>query len=232
MASRPGEALAARPLHFIWILDCSGSMEAGGKIQALNNAIHESIPHMKAAASENANAQLLVRVVKFSAGAQWHLSQPTPVETFTWTDLTAGGETDMGKALRLVADALKMPPMPERALPPVLALVSDGQPTDDFGAGLKALNEQPWAKKAVRIAIAIGEDADYDILQRFIGNPEIKVLPANSPDKLTERIRWVSTQVVRAASAPPSQAKGPSSGGGTPIPVPTSTPGDVGDDVW
>jgi len=56
---------------------------------------------------------------------------------FEWTDLTADGVTDMGKALRLVADQLKIPPMTD-GLPPVLVLISDGQPTDDFNGGLKA----------------------------------------------------------------------------------------------
>jgi len=42
MDKRPGGGLAGRPLHFIWIADCSGSMRADGKIQALNNAIREA----------------------------------------------------------------------------------------------------------------------------------------------------------------------------------------------
>jgi Mg-chelatase subunit ChlD len=46
--------------------------------------------------------------------------------------------TDMGRALELVSDTLKTPPMPERALPPVLVLISDGQPTDAFETGLQA----------------------------------------------------------------------------------------------
>ena len=32
MGKRPGGELATRPLHFIWIADCSGSM-SGEKIQ-------------------------------------------------------------------------------------------------------------------------------------------------------------------------------------------------------
>ena len=43
MGKRPGGELAARPLHFIWIADCSGSMAVDGKIQSLNTAIREAI---------------------------------------------------------------------------------------------------------------------------------------------------------------------------------------------
>jgi uncharacterized protein YegL len=174
MNKRPGGELATRPLHFIWICDCSGSMRVDGKIQALNFAIREAIPEMRRVANDNPYADVQVRAIRFSSGAQWHISQPTPVDSFTWTDLAADGVTDMGRAFTMVAEQLQMPPMAERALPPVLVLVSDGQPTDDWAGGLKALMEQPWGKKSVRISIAIGEDADDEVLQKFIGHAEMK----------------------------------------------------------
>jgi hypothetical protein len=82
MSKRPGGELASRPLHFIWLADCSGSMGANGKIQSLNNAIREAIPHMQQVADDNPNANILVRAIKFSTGAQWHVSQPTPIAEF------------------------------------------------------------------------------------------------------------------------------------------------------
>lgn len=39
-----GGRMSTRPLHFVWIVDCSGSMSIEGKIQSLNNAVRESIP--------------------------------------------------------------------------------------------------------------------------------------------------------------------------------------------
>ena len=48
----PGGKMAARPLHFIWIADCSGSM-SGKKIQSLNTAIRNAIPEMKSVAQSN-----------------------------------------------------------------------------------------------------------------------------------------------------------------------------------
>jgi len=217
--------LATRPLHFVWLADCSGSMASDGKIQALNTAIREAVPHMQRVADENPNAHVLVRAAKFSSGAQWHIAEATPVADFKWSDLRADGHTDMGKALRLVAEQLKMPPMSERALPPVLVLVSDGQPTDQFDAGLQALMEQPWGKKAVRIAIAIGEDADLDVLQKFIGHPEIKPLQANNPEALVNYVKWVSTAVLQSASSPASQMSGAN---GTPSLLPTSQAAGAG----
>lgn len=76
-------------------------MRTDGKIQSLNNAIKEAIPQMQKSADENPNAQVFVRVVKFSDGAQWHVAQPTPVTEFRWADLRAGGLTDRGERSRL-----------------------------------------------------------------------------------------------------------------------------------
>ena len=225
--------MATRPLHFIWITDCSGSMSVDGKMQALNNAIRETIPHMKGVADENPNADVLIRAIKFSSGAQWHISQPTKVEDFIWNDLSADGVTDLGKALEMVADELKIPPMTDRALPPVLVLLSDGQPTDNYTKGIDALMAQNWGKKAVRIAIAIGEDADLEALQKFIGNTEIKPLQANNPEALVRYIKWVSTVVLQSASSPASQTStdAPTSNVAVPAPVAVDDIDDASD-VW
>jgi uncharacterized protein YegL len=210
-----------------------------GKIQALNTAIREAIPHMQKVADDNPNAQVLVRAVAFGSGAQWHISQPTPVSDFVWEDLSASGETDLGRALLAVADQLKIPPMTDRALPPVLVLLSDGQPTDDFESGLKALVEQPWGRKAVRIAIAIGGDADREVLQRFIGNSEVKPLAANSPEALVKYIKWASTAVLKSASSPAVASESPQATGAAslpaqqvPIPAAPDPTATDADDVW
>ena len=232
MNRRPGGELASRPLHFFWICDCSGSMQADGKIQSLNNAIKEAVPHMQKAAEENPNAQVFVRAVRFSDGAQWHVAQPTPAADFRWTDLKAGGMTDMGKAVSLVADQLRIPPMSERALPPILVLVSDGQPTDDYAAAVRDLLDLPWGKRAVRIAVAIGEDADQDALRVFVANPEMPVLQANNAESLVNYIKWASTAVLKAASAPASQMRAEGGASNVPVPAPPPASAVAPVDVW
>ncbi len=219
MAERPGGALAKRPLQFIWIVDCSGSM-GGRKIETLNLAIRESIKPMQDVADENPNAEVQVRVIGFADGAQWHVSQPTDIHQFKWSDLNADGVTDMGKAFALAADALKVEQMPARGLPPVLVLITDGQPTDDVNTGLKALMDQPWGKKAVRIGIGIGEDANFDVIQKFIGNPEIKPLTAANAQDLAKKIRWASTVPLKAASNPASRTVGAGADANVQVPAP------------
>jgi uncharacterized protein YegL len=199
----PGGPIATRPLNLFWLCDCSGSMAVNGKIQSLNNAIRQVIPLMREKAAADPNSQWLMRVITFSSGAQWQLAQPTSIQEFEWTDLVADGVTDMGKAFSMLAEQLDVSQMSDRALPPVLVLISDGQPSDDYKTGLQKLMSQPWARKAVRVAIAIGHDADQEVLQKFVANPELKVLPANNPDALLHWIKVVSTTLPVAASQIP-----------------------------
>ena len=200
---RPGGELANRPLHFFWVIDCSGSM-MGEKIGTVNHAIQSTIPEMVDAARNNPNAQLLIQTLKFSTGASWITTSPIPVEDFAWDDLSANGVTDLGKAFELLAAQLTIPPMTDRALPPVIVLLSDGQPTDDYKRPLETLKRLPWGKKAVKIAISIGQDADDSVLKEFTGNSEL-VLQANNPNALVKMIKWAST-AASAVSAPAGRA--------------------------
>ena len=43
----PGGGISRRPLHFIILADCSGGMK-GEKIQSLNFAIADMLPHLAA----------------------------------------------------------------------------------------------------------------------------------------------------------------------------------------
>lgn len=202
----PTIQLSTRPLHFVYLCDCSGSMAAQGKMQSLNQAIRQSLPSMAGVARQNPEATILVRVIAFADDARWHLQQPTPVDQVNWQDLSPQGLTAMGGALQLLASELAGPAMPNHALPPVFVLISDGQPTDDFEAGLAALMAQPWARKAVRLAIAIGQDADLDVLQAFIGEASVKPMQASNATALAHYIEWASTAVVSSASTPASSA--------------------------
>ncbi|MFI0409321.1 hypothetical protein [Actinomadura sp. 3N508] len=200
-----GDRMAFRPLHFIWLLDCSGSMSMNGKISQLNFAIREAIPEMQQAAQDNPAAALVVRAITFASGADWHIRKPTPIEEFTWEDVHTYGITDMGAAFRLAAKELETSVMPERALRPVLALVSDGQPTDDWRSGMRAIDATPWGKKAVRVAIAIGDDADRNMLKEFLANPELEPILAKNPRQLVAAIRWASTVAIKNASTPKTE---------------------------
>lgn len=198
----PGERYSTRPLHLVWVLDCSASMR-GERITSVNFAIKESIPALQALAAENPQVEVLVQAIGFSTGARWHIGVPTPVEVLTWPDLAAGGRADMGAALSLLAEELGKRPLPERALPPVVVLVSSAPPTDDFETGLSRLLGEPWGRRAMKIGVYIGEHADRQALQRFIGDPQRRPLQASNMesfvDMVTPLLRWEGVPTIPPA---------------------------------
>ncbi len=202
MTIRPGGKLATRPLDFIFLVDCSSSMLQMGKMDSLNKAISDAIPHMKRVADDNPNATIRIRAIKFSSGASWHIEEPIPVDEFEWRDLKASGVTDMGSAFELLTEALDVKNMAERALPPVLVLISDGQPTDDYKDKLNTFLNIPWGVKSVKLAIGIGRSANEKVLKSFINSEHIDVLKAENSHHLIEYIKWASTVVLNAASSP------------------------------
>jgi uncharacterized protein YegL len=82
---------------------------------------------------------------------------------------------------------------------PVLFLMSDGQPTDEYKQALANLSENRWFKVAIRVAIAIGDDADKNVLAEFTGSPEL-VLTAHTPEALKQMIRFVSVTSSKIGS--------------------------------
>ena len=74
---------------------------------------------------------------------------------------------------------------------PAIILLSDGAPTDDFESGLATLKQNNWFKAAIKVAIAIGDDADKDVLTQFTGTNEA-VFTVHNIDALKQIIRVVA----------------------------------------
>jgi uncharacterized protein YegL len=221
MSGLPGGPLATRPLILFWVLDVSGSMARDGKVQAMNHAVREALAALLKAAGENPHAAIQLMVLSFSSGAQWLNSQPVSIANFKWSDLTAAGDTEMGKAFFMLAEQLQVSRIGQHAFPPVVVLVSDGLASDSTAAGLQAVLDQPWGKRAVKISIGIGADADYGILEKFMdASGERPVLSAGNAADLVRYFVWASTEVVKAASQPASQVKGATVNANVPIPTP------------
>jgi uncharacterized protein YegL len=193
--------IGRRKLHFIFAIDTSGSMK-GDRIASLNYAVRAAIPAMREAATDNPEIDLVVRVLRFSDSVNWQIETPVPISEFVWTDMAAAGETNMGAAFAELAKAMSAATMPGRQLPPVVVLMSDGLPTDEAENGLAAFLVSDYGSKAVRIAIAIGSDADMGLLQEFIAQPTIKPLQANNAASLVNRIKWAASVPVKSMSSP------------------------------
>jgi hypothetical protein len=74
-------------------------------------------------------------------------------------------------------------------------------PPGGFEAGLAALMAQPTGRAALRLAIAIGRDARSEALNRFVGDPKVPVLVADSTEDITDRLVAASLAVSRMSEA-------------------------------
>ena len=209
------ERSKARPLptfHFIWIIDCSGSM-GGARIAAINRGIRACTAPMSRAAGELGGADVRVRAVTFGDGARWHIAEPTALANIQWNDVRAEGLTDMGAALALTAEAEPFASPSDAAPPTALALISDGLPTDDFARGFGFLMSRPAATRSVRVAVAIGSDIDMEILKVFVGTGGMEPVGADIDD-LEAKIQWAGTYPLKHAAAAAGMLR----------PVPTDRP--------
>ena len=202
-----------RPLQFFWIADYSGSM-SGKKIAILNQAIREALQPVRDAVAAHTEVSIMMRAIKFADSAEWHVGpDPVSVEKFVWPELNVAGGTATAQALRLLAGELTMEKMPRRGYPPVCILISDGfctDPPEEYEAAIAELKKLPWGQKSVRLAIAVGDPADYDenALLKFVSHPEIGVLKADTPAKLVEYIRWASVAASIGSAAGKSKLGG------------------------
>jgi uncharacterized protein YegL len=207
----PGGGVSRRPLHLIIIADCSGGMK-GEKMQALNFAIADMLPQLAEWERGQVTAEIFVRAVAFATTPWWHLETPTPVNQVRWQALEAVpmGMTNMGPAFAMVAQALAPGTFERRALRPALLLITDGLATDPpggFEAGLTTLMSTPAGKAAFRLCMAIGRDAQSEALNRFIGDPSVPVLVADSTEDIADRLMAASIAVSRLSEGGVDRAR-------------------------
>ncbi len=196
------EEIPRKAMMLFFIIDTSGSM-GGDRIGALNVAIPETMGVLKEISENNADALIKVAALDFSSGCEWMYDEPKDASDFIWQDRTASNLTDMGAAFKELSSKLTTKEFmnyPSGLYNPVLILLSDGEPTDDYLGGLGKLKENKWYKAAIKVAIAIGNDANEDVLKEFTGNIEA-VLKSENVDSLKEIIRIVSVTSATIASA-------------------------------
>lgn len=198
---------AAKKMPVVILADVSGSMSVDGKIETLNRAIAEMISSFQE--EEYAGTEIHIAVVTFGkGGAKIHLPLQAASEV-EWTDMEAIGSTPMGEAFELVTAIVEdKNQIASRDYHPTIVLVSDGQPNDDWKQPLKELLDSPRASKALRLSMAIGSDADYDVLKEFLQNQQqqdIPVFRADEAHQIRQFFRWVTISVTsRSRSVSPN----------------------------
>lgn len=199
----PIDQLPRRVLTVFFLIDTSGSMQ-GGKISSLNVAIRDTLPMLESLSSENTDTEIKIAALQFASGCDWMYPRPMPVEDFEWNDLEASGLTSLGAAYQELNKKMSQTTgfMQEAnaSCAPVMILFSDGVPTDDAKHGLEHLKTNNWYKAAIKIAVAIGDDANKDVLKEFVNNNSEAVLTVHNVEDLKKMIYIVSVTASQVAS--------------------------------
>ena len=182
-----------RAMTLFFVIDTSGSME-GNKIGAVKDAVVNVLPMLDEISQTNPDAEIKVAALEFSSGTKWLYTEPKLASEFVWQDVRASGLTSLGGACIELNNKLSRSGYMQAAsgsFAPAIILLSDGGPTDDFQSGLAKLKTNNWFKAAIKVAIAIGDDADKDVLKEFTGSSEA-VFTVHNIEALKQIIRVVA----------------------------------------
>ncbi len=183
---------AKKSMTIFFLIDVSGSMK-GTKIGSLNSTMEELLPSLIGVGE--ATTDVKVAVMKFSTDVKWVTPEPVRIEEYQyWNRLEAEGLTFMGDAFIELSKKLSRNSFlssPSLSFAPVIFLLSDGSPNDDWEKGLKTLKENKWFQHGLKIALGIGSEVNMDVLKAFTGNEELAVRAKNA-DQLRELVKLLA----------------------------------------
>ncbi|HBJ77063.1 MAG TPA: hypothetical protein DDY68_04525 [Porphyromonadaceae bacterium] len=190
------EAIKRRQMILFFMVDTSGSMY-GAKIASVNDAIKNVLPIVGDISRNNADAEIMVSVLTFSSKVEWLYDEPKSAEDFIWQDMEADGLTRFGEACKVLNEKLSRKSGYMKNLTgsgyytPAIILLSDGEPTDVYENALQELKGNSWFKSSIKCAIAIGNDADTDMLKEFTGTSE-SVITVHNIEALKSIIKLIA----------------------------------------
>jgi uncharacterized protein YegL len=180
-----------RRLPVYLLLDTSGSM-SGEPIEAVKNGVQVMISSLRQ--NPQAIETAFLSVITFDSVAQ-QVIPLTDLASFQMVDIRATGVTALGDALKLVAakidtEVAKTTPEQKGDWKPLVFIMTDGIPTDDWQAGL---NEFKKRKTAFTVACAAGSGADTAILKQITEN--VVSLDTADSASIGKFFQWVTASI-------------------------------------
>ncbi|MCI5164744.1 MAG: VWA domain-containing protein [Candidatus Electrothrix sp. GM3_4] len=180
-----------RRLPVYLVLDNSGSMH-GEAIEAVKNGVQVLASTLRQ--DPYALETAFISVITFNTEAE-QLVPLTDLVSFQPPDIRADGITSLGKALQLVTrkigeEVVKTTPDRRGDWKPLIFLMTDGSPTDDWRGGLEELRK---AKPGMIIACAAGLNADVSVLKE-ISEVVVQLDTADS-GTIKKFFQWISASV-------------------------------------
>ena len=212
-----------RKLPVYLLVDVSGSMH-GEPIESVKNGLQMLVSALRKDPQALESAYL--SIITFGSEAR-QIVPLTDLATFQLPEISAGGCTVLGEALKLVckcseAEVTKGSAEVKGDWKPMVFILTDGVPTDDPTEGIaefQAKTSHGNSKWGVAVSCAAGPGADKSLLGKI--TPECVVeLATTSPEALGAFFKWVTASI---ASTSKSVNEGGGDGKGTP-PLPPPPP--------
>ena len=180
-----------RRLPVYLLLDTSGSMH-GEPIEAVKNGVQILLSNLRQDPYALETAYL--SVITFNETAK-QVVPLTELPSFQAPVLNASGCTSLGDALSLLASSIEREVAKTTAeekgdWKPLVFIMTDGEPTDDWAKGLEALKK---VRTGVVVACAAGPGADTSVLKKIT---EVVVSLDTADDSTIKAFfKWVSASV-------------------------------------
>jgi uncharacterized protein YegL len=180
-----------RRLPVYLLLDTSGSM-SGEPIEAVKNGVQIMISSLRQ--NPQAIETAFLSLITFDSTAQ-QIIPLTDLASFQMVDIKATGVTALGEALKLVAHKIdtevqKTTTEQKGDWKPLVFIMTDGIPTDDWQSGL---NEFKKSKVAFTVACAAGSGADSNILKQITDN--VVSLDTADSASIGKFFQWVTASI-------------------------------------
>ncbi len=180
-----------RRLPVYLLLDTSGSM-TGEPIEAVKNGVQVMISALRQ--NPQAIETAFISIITFDSVAQ-QIIPLTDLASFQMVDLRATGTTALGEALKLVSNRIdhevaKTTTEQKGDWKPLVFIMTDGIPTDDW---LPGLNEFKQRKTAFTVACAAGTGADTAVLKQITEN--VVSLDTADSASIGKFFQWVTASI-------------------------------------
>jgi len=186
-----------RKLPVYLVLDTSGSM-SGEPIQAVENGMQMLVSALRQDPQALESAYL--SVITFNSSVK-QVVPLTELSGFQMPALIASGSTELGAALTLVTECAKREvakstPEKKGDWRPLVFVMTDGGPTDNWKKGLADFQAARWG---MVVCCAAGQAADTSVLKQ-ISESVVRLDTADSKT-LAAFFKWVSSSISTSSKS-------------------------------